>query len=213
MLYQLCSLFMALISLSATLSVVAEARAEPTGLALRLSAAALERTKVSVTYDAAYVRIPYPLGDVPSDTGVCTDEVIRSYRALGIDLQQLVHEDMKRAFAKYPQEWGLRRPDRNIDHRRVPNLRVFFSRKGAALPISDKAADYAAGDLVTWDLTGDATDFSGGADGRLPHIGIVTEKRTPDGVRPLIVHNIGRGPQLEDILFSYRITGHYRYLP
>lgn len=172
-------------------------------LAEQLNVAALSRIQASVTYDGRYLKIPYPNGDVPANIGVCTDVVIRAYRQLNIDLQQRVHKDMKQHFSRYPSKriWGLKRPDTNIDHRRVPNLRTFFKRHGQSLPISDKAADYLAGDLVTWMLPGN-----------LPHIGIVTDKKTATG-SPKIVHNIGRGPQLEDILFDYPITGHYRYLP
>ncbi len=166
----------------------------------RLSIAALERTKHAVSYQPAYVKIPYPGGDVPANTGVCTDVVIRSYRALGLDLQQLVHQDMQRHFRQYPKNWGLTRPDTNIDHRRVPNLQVFFKRHGQSQPTSDNPADYRTGDLVTWMLPGN-----------LPHIGIVVHHRSADQIRPLIVHNIGAGPQLEDVLFNYPITGHYRY--
>ena len=169
-----------------------------------LARAALERTRHSVTYDGSYFKIVYPDGDVPSHLGVCTDVVIRSYRALGIDLQKAVHEDMARHFAAYPSKriWGLRRPDPNIDHRRVPNLQVFFARNGEELPISDSDDAYRAGDLVTWMLPGN-----------LPHIGIVSPEFTPYGKRHLIVHNIGAGPKMEDVLFRYRITGHYRYRP
>ena len=168
----------------------------------QLVAAALERTRHKVAYDPAYRTIAYPMGDVPASTGVCTDEVIRAYRALGMDLQRLVHEDMRADFSAYPRNWGLERPDRNIDHRRVPNLRVFFTRHGKSLPVTAHGGDYAPGDLVTWNLPGN-----------LPHIGIVTDRRSADGTRPLIVHNIGAGPTLEDMLFDYEITGHYRYLP
>ncbi len=168
----------------------------------QLVAAALERTRHKVVYDPAYRTIAYPMGDVPAATGVCTDEVIRAYRTLGIDLQQLVHEDMRAAFRSYPRQWGLGRPDRNIDHRRVPNLQVFFTRHGKSLPVTARGVDYAPGDLVTWRLPGN-----------LPHIGMVTDRRSVDGARPLIVHNIGAGPKLEDMLFDYEITGHYRYLP
>lgn len=168
----------------------------------QLVAAALERTRHKVVYDPAYRTIAYPMGDVPAATGVCTDEVIRAYRTLGIDLQQLVHEDMRAAFRSYPRQWGLGRPDRNIDHRRVPNLQVFFARHGKSLPVTARGIDYAPGDLVTWRLPGN-----------LPHIGMVTDRRSVDGARPLIVHNIGAGPKLEDMLFDYEITGHYRYLP
>ncbi len=164
--------------------------------------AAFERTKHSVTYDGRYVSIDYPGGDVPASIGVCTDLVIRAYRQLGIDLQQLVHQDMTQAFSEYPDNWGLTRPDTNIDHRRVPNLQTFFNRQNASLPISDKGNDYQPGDLVTWRLPGN-----------LPHIGIIVDQRSADDERPLVVHNIGRGPELEDILFDYPVTGHYRFLP
>lgn len=169
-----------------------------------LVAAAMERTKHNVIYNGAYFSIPYPNGDVPAHYGVCTDVVIRSYRSLGADLQQLVHEDMTSNFSAYPSEriWGLSRPDRNIDHRRVPNLQVFFTRHGMSLPKSQDAKDYLPGDLVTWMLPGN-----------LPHIGIVTDTRSQSTGNPLIVHNIGAGPRLEDILFSFEISGHYRYIP
>lgn len=164
----------------------------------RLSAAAMERLSHRVVYDPAYLRIPYPMGDVPATQGVCTDEIVRAYRTLGIDLQKLVHEDMKANFALYPKRWGLARPDTNIDHRRVPNLQVFLARKGQKLSVTRNGEDYKTGDIVTWMLPGS-----------LPHIGIATAQRSADGKRPLIVHNIGRGPQLEDMLFSYPITGRY----
>ncbi len=167
----------------------------------RLSAAAIERTAHNVTYDSSYARIPYPMGDVAADRGVCADVIVRSLRALNIDLQQLVHEDMAAAFYAYPKFWGLKRPDSNIDHRRVPNLEVFLSRKGARLPRSSDLKDFVAGDIVAWNLRGDA--------GWLPHIGIVTDKAGPTG-RPMVVHNIGSGPKLEDVLFDWPITGHYR---
>ena len=168
----------------------------------RLSSAAVERTHHSVRYDSAYVHIPYPGGDVPADTGVCTDEVIRAYRALGIDLQKEVHEDMSRNHSAYPHRWGSvpGHPDSNIDHRRVPNLMKFFSRKGKVLPVTTRAEAYTPGELVTWDLGGG-----------VPHIGIVVDRKSVDGVRYLVVHNIGQGPKMEDVLFSWKITGHYRY--
>jgi uncharacterized protein len=166
----------------------------------RLVAAALAQTSQRVVYDGSYRRIPYPGGDVPANVGVCTDVVIRAYRALGIDLQQRVHEDMRAAFSAYPGLWGMRGPDPNIDHRRVPNLQAFFRRRGAARRVSGDPAVYAPGDLVTWMLPGN-----------LPHIGIVSDRRSPDGTRPLIVHNIGRGPEVEDMLLEYTITGVYRY--
>lgn len=167
---------------------------------LRLSAAAEERATHPVVYDAAYVQIPFPNGDVPPDRGVCSDEVVRAYRLLGIDLQRLVHEDMKRAFHVYPKRWGLQRPDSNIDHRRVPNIATFFTRQGASVGVSAQGSDYLPGDVVAFALP----------DGR-PHIGIVTERKSSDGLRPLVLHNIGWGPQIEDMLFTLTITGHFRY--
>jgi hypothetical protein len=166
----------------------------------RLAAAAIERTRHQEIYDPSYVRIAYPLGDVAPNRGVCADVIIRTFRALGIDLQVLVHEDMQRAFGVYPHLWGLRKPDTNIDHRRVPNLETFFRRHGKALAVTRNAADYEPGDIVSWRL-----------DNRLPHIGIVSERRTPDGARPLIVHNVGAGPKLEDVLFTFPLAGHFRY--
>jgi uncharacterized protein len=164
----------------------------------KLVAAAIERTHHSVRYVSDYVGIPYPGGDVPEGTGVCTDEVIRSYRAVGVDLQKEVHEDMLRNFEAYPHG-EQRRPDKNIDHRRVPNLMVFFSRKGEKLPMTTQPEDYSAGDIVAWDLGGGVT-----------HIGIVVDQRGPSG-HFMIVHNIGRGPQMEDVLFDWKVIGHYRY--
>jgi uncharacterized protein len=174
---------------------------QTTDFAVKLTNAALDRTKQSVRYDPAYVKLSYPGGDVPADTGVCTDEVIRAYRALGFDLQKLVHEDMKANFSVYPKKWGLSKPDTNIDHRRVPNLQTFFKRQGATLPITDKAEDYRPGDVITCTVPPN-----------LPHIALVVP--APDGSRrPWIVHNIGRGPQLEDRLFEFPLTGHYRWHP
>lgn len=176
------------------------AQAEPTSSAL--ITAAIAQTKTSVTYNGTYFNIPYPDGDIPAQYGVCTDVIIRAYRTQGIDLQKLVHEDMKAHFNLYPKLWGLNKTDTNIDHRRVPNLQVFFTRFGKQLPITKNAADYKPGDLVTWNLKNDG--------GSLPHIGIVTDRKAPSG-NPLIVHNIGAGPRIEDTLFDYKITGHYRY--
>ncbi len=168
----------------------------------RLVASAIERTHHTVRYVSDYVRIPYPNGDVPADTGVCTDEIIRSYRAVGVDLQKEVHEDMVRNFAAYPNQrrWGLGHTDANIDHRRVPNLMVFFSRHGESLATTTRAQDYVPGDLVTWDLGHN-----------IPHIGIVVDETSSQTGRYLIVHNIGAGPKMEDVLFDWKITGHYRY--
>ncbi len=154
---------------------------------------------VTVGYDPAYRPIAYPMGDVPQHTGVCTDVLIRALRRQGKDLQQLVHTDMKRAWSAYPKLWGLSAPDRNIDHRRVPNLEVFFSRHGQRLPVDDKQA-FQPGDIVTWRLPA----------GNRPHIGIVSDRRAADGT-PLIIHNIGRGTREENILFAFPIKGHYRY--
>ena len=167
----------------------------------RLSAAAIERTQHRVAYDASYRRLAYPMGDVAADRGVCADVVIRALRTLDIDLQELVHEDMAANFTAYPQFWGLTRADSNIDHRRVPNLETYMTRNGWRLAPSLNARDYKPGDIVAWNLRGDA--------GFLPHIGIVTDKVGASGW-PMVVHNIGAGPKLEDVLFSWPMTGRYR---
>lgn len=180
--------------------VGADQEVELDGFSVALSEAAIERTRHSVRYDGSYRRIAYPGGDVPLTVGVCTDVVIRAYRALHIDLQQRVHEDMLGHFAAYPQIWNLQKPDSNIDHRRVPNLQAYFRRHGLEMAQSSDPVDYRAGDLVTWTVGGN-----------LPHIGIVVDRRSPDGQRPMIVHNIGAGPKMEDVLFAYPMTGHYRY--
>jgi uncharacterized protein YijF (DUF1287 family) len=165
-----------------------------------LSDAALELTKQNVTYDGRYFSIPYPNGDVPGDKGVCTDVVIRAYRKLDIDLQKEVHEDMKANFHLYPKNWGLSRTDTNIDHRRVPNLMIFFERHGEVKALSNNTSDFIPGDIVCWDL------------GRgLTHIGIVVNKKSIDRKRNLIVHNIGGGQVVEDVLFNYKMIGHYGY--
>lgn len=159
------------------------------------------QTRSIVIYDSGYSKIGYPMGDVAADKGVCSDVIIRAYRAIGIDLQRLVHEDMVKYFTLYPKKWGLRSPDSNIDHRRVPNLRVFFGRFANSLAISTQPKDYKAGDLVTYRLP-----FG------QPHIAIVSDEMSFfDHTRPLIIHNIGAGPKLEDALFSYKITDHFRY--
>lgn len=158
------------------------------------------RLQSRVTYDGRYLKISYPMGDVPSDMGVCTDVVIRSLRGLGIDLQQRVHEDMKRHFRSYPNKWQLSRPDSNIDHRRVPNLMTYFKRIGASLPISNISTDYHPGNIVAWEMGNGMT-----------HIGIVSTSVSPKTGNPLIVHNIGVGPELSDILFDFKIIGHYKY--
>ncbi len=186
-----------IVCLTATAVLPANAQ----GLGAELSAAAIERTQHRVTYDPAYIALAYPGGDVAADRGVCADVIIRVLRAVDIDLQQLVHEDMQTAFSAYPDHWGLTRPDANIDHRRVPNLEMFFTRADARLAPSEEPADYLPGDIVAWNLRGDA--------GWLPHIGIVTDTIAASG-RPMLVHNIGAGPQLEDVLFDWPITGRYR---
>ena len=165
-----------------------------------LSRAAVELTRQEVVYDPAYYSMEYPGGDVPEGKGVCTDVVIRAYRLLGIDLQKEVHEDMRSNFDLYPQQWGLERPDPNIDHRRVPNLMTFFERKGASKEISRRAEDYSPGDVVCWNLGGAVT-----------HIGIMVDRKSADGKRNLVVHNIGGGQVLADCLFDFRIIGHYFY--
>ncbi len=171
----------------------------------RLVNAALEQTKKEVNYVPDYVQIAYPNGDVPQNTGVCTDLVIRAYRLVGIDLQKEVHEDMLLHFSEYPSMWKLKKPDSNIDHRRVPNLMTYFERKNARLTESQKPEDYKPGDLVCWNLQNRHT-VSG-----ITHIGLVVNKRSEDGKRYQIAHNIGAGNQVEDVLFSYTIIGHYRF--
>ena len=166
----------------------------------KLLDAAVAQVGVTTSYDPAYVSLDYPLGDVPADRGVCTDVLVRALRAVGVDLQVELHRDMRAHFTDYPSLWGLRRPDANIDHRRVPNLEAWLTRKQRGWPVSDEAADYRAGDFVSWRL-----------EGGLPHIGIVAAQRSADGQRPLIIHNIGAGVRIEDVLFAWTIRGHYRW--
>ena len=168
-----------------------------------LVTAARSQIGVTLTYNPAYEKLAYPGGDVPIERGVCTDVVVRAYRKLGVDLQQLVHQDMKKSWSAYPhvQKWNLKRPDSNIDHRRVPNLAAFFKRHGTTLAPSKEGRNYLPGDVVTWRLPRNLT-----------HIGIVGDKRTASGV-PLMIHNIGAGTQEEDMLFKFDVTGHYRYQP
>lgn len=168
--------------------------------AQKLSDAALALTEQKVEYDPQYFSISYPNGDVPADKGVCTDVIIRAYRKAGVDLQKEVHEDMKANFNLYPKNWGLRSPDKNIDHRRVLNLMKYFSRFGSVKKITTIADDYKPGEIVAWNLTGAVT-----------HIRIVVNKKSPDGKRYMIVHNIGTGQVAEDVLFSYTIIGHYSF--
>jgi hypothetical protein len=174
------------------LPALAAAGAEP------LVALARQQIGVTTSYDPAYRKIAYPMGDVPLATGVCSDVIVRAFRGLNLDLQREVHEDMRRAFGQYPRKWGLKAPDPHIDHRRVLNLMTYFTRRGWAVPQGRRAADFRPGDLVAWDL------------GRgITHIGIISDRKSDAGV-PLAIHNIGRGAQEEDILFTYRLIGHYR---
>lgn len=166
----------------------------------KLSEAAILLTKQEVNYDPSYFTIKYPNGDVPANKGVCTDVIIRAYRKLGIDLQQSVHEDMKNHFEKYPKTWGLKKTDTNIDHRRVPNLMIFFTRHGKVKSISNNADEYLPGDIVCWNLGGAIT-----------HIGLVVNTKSSDGKRYLVVHNIGAGQVLADCLFDFKIIGHYTF--
>ncbi|MFM7181922.1 MAG: DUF1287 domain-containing protein [Verrucomicrobiales bacterium] len=175
------------------------------GLAVTPTAGSLheagrEQVGVTTSYDPAYVKLAYPNGDVPAERGVCTDVVIRAFRrAHAMDLQKLVHEDMKANFGLYPKIWGLSRTDRNIDHRRVPNLRVWFTRQGWSRPVKQEAAEFLPGDIVTCTVPP-----------HLPHVMIVSDRRSDDGSRPLIIHNIGAGAREEDRLFDFPLTGHYR---
>ncbi len=182
------------------LPTLAAAQAPSSDVANQFVEAAIERTTHKVIYDGSYRRLAYPGGDVPDHIGVCTDLVIRAYRAVGVDLQRLVHEEMTAHFELYPRIWGLSGPDSNIDQRRVPNLQTFLRRAGAQLTPSSTATDYYPGDVVTWMLPGN-----------LPHIGIVVNRTSLNGRRPLVAHNIGGGPEIRDVLFEYPITGHFRY--
>ena len=166
----------------------------------KLIDAAVAQVGVTTGYNPSYVSLDYPGGDVPKETGVCTDVLVRAFREVGVDLQKEIHEDMSRAWADYPKRWGLSRPDANIDHRRVPNLMTYFDRKGKSVGVTSTAGDYRPGDLVTWDL-------GGGVD----HIGIVTDMALTSDGQSLIVHNVGAGTRVENVLFNWKITGHYRY--
>lgn len=186
----------AAVALSALVCVPAHAQD-----ATRLVAAARAQVGVTTIYDPAYVRIAYPDGDVSADRGVCADVIVRAFRADGIDLQKLVHDDMTAHFRAYPQTWRLRGPDTNIDHRRVPNLETYFRRHGDALPITAQASDYRAGDVVSWRLPNG-----------LAHIGIVSDRLVAvDSGGPLVIHNIGNGTQEENVLFAWKIVGHFRW--
>ncbi len=167
----------------------------------KLLESAVEQTTLTKTYDPAYVVLPYPMGDVPMEKGVCTDVVIRAFRKAGLDLQKEVHEDMTANFSVYPKKWGLKKADSNIDHRRVPNLQTYFTRKGKSLQITDKADNYKPGDVVAWDLDGKG----------LTHTGLVSNIWNESSKRYLIIHNIGGGTNAEDRLLEWKIIGHYRY--
>jgi len=166
----------------------------------QVTSAALAQVGQTLHYDPAYVRLGYPGGDLPMERGVCADVIVRAFRGAGVDLQNEVHRDMAANFSRYPKIWGLKAPDANIDHRRVPNLMTFFKRQGKSLPVTAQGADYLAGDVVAFRLPNG-----------LYHIGLVVDQKSSDGARPLLVHNIGAGAQLEDILFAFEILGHYRY--
>jgi uncharacterized protein len=166
----------------------------------KINAGAIEQTTQTTGYDASYAKLDYPNGDVPIETGVCADVVVRAFRKAGIDLQKELHEDMKKSFATYPRKWGLRGPDANIDHRRVPNLMTWFDRQGKARPITKDAKDYLPGDVIAWDMTPG-----------LPHIGMVSKIKVEGAERYAVVHNIGAGARIEDVLFAWKIIGHYRY--
>lgn len=166
----------------------------------RVIEAAVEQTRYTHNYDPSYTKIAYPNGDVPLDRGVCSDVVIRAFRRVGVDLQKEVHEDMGQHFSAYPRGWGLTKPDSNIDHRRVPNLMTYFKRRSKALPLSTRGSDYLPGDIVAWKLTNG-----------LLHIGIVTNILSEGSDRYKVVHNIGAGARIEDVLFSWEVIGRYRY--
>jgi uncharacterized protein len=183
----------------AALCLPGAGRAQAPDFATLVAQGAEARCRKPEIYDPAYRVIAYPMGDVPDDRGVCADTVIRAFRAGGVDLQALIHRDMKAAFADYPKIWGLKRPDTNIDHRRVPNLETFFKRAGAKLPANTDPALYQPGDIVSWRIP-------------VPHIGVVATLRAPSG-RPLMAHNIGAGSQLEDVLFAWPVQGWFRYRP
>lgn len=183
-----------------TPSLPPKLRPKPPEHIAKLITSVYEQTKQTHSYDPAYVKLSYPNGDVDNSTGVCTDVVIRAFRAQGIDLQKQVHEDMRKAFKNYPKKWGLRTPDTNIDHRRVPNLMTYFDRQGKSLKPSENPDNYKSGDLVVWELPSGQE-----------HIGVVLAERSNDEVRPLIGHNVGAGAKVEDVLFAWPIRGHYRY--
>lgn len=168
--------------------------------ALKAVNAARSQIGVTTAYDPAYSQLAYPMGDVPMQRGVCSDVLVRAYRKAGVDFQVLVHKDMQNNFSAYPKLWGLKKTDANIDHRRVPNLEYFFRRQGKALSDVLTAESFKPGDIVSWRLGNG-----------LAHIGVVSDRKSIFGSRPLIIHNIGQGTQEEDVLFAWRIVGHYRW--
>jgi len=165
----------------------------------RIVDSAIEQTRLTFEYDPSYAKLDYPNGDVPIQRGVCADVIVRAFRNAGIDLQKEVHQDMTRNFSSYPAKWGARKPDSNIDHRRVPNLMTLFERKSWSLPITKTSADYFPGDVVAWEL-----------DNKLLHIGLVTDAVAGETQNYLVVHNIGAGARIEDVLMAWKIIGHYR---
>lgn len=191
----------AVLGFALSLALPRAARAEIELWAHKLIDAAKSQIGVTVSYDPAYRAITFPGGDVPREVGVCTDVIIHAYRdAMAVDLQKLVNADMKQAFGDYPKMWGLKRPDPNIDHRRVPNLQTFFKRKGAVKPVPSDPRGYQPGDIVTVMLPGN-----------LPHIALVADQMTEDGSRPLVIHNIGGGARMEDMLTAFQLSGRYRF--
>ena len=182
------------------LTVLAYGEAAPETPSIRLAIEARKQIGVTTTYDSAYVSLKYPNGDIPKERGVCTDVVIRALRGLDFDLQKLVHEDMKKNFSKYPTTWRLKRPDKNIDHRRVPNLRRYFERRGISLKLTKDPVNFKSGDLVTCKVPGNR-----------PHIMVVSDQKNSEGI-PYVIHNIGAGALEDDDLFTFKLTGHYRWL-
>ncbi len=196
------NLNMPLVAILFTISAIGQPSGSESSFRKKLSLQAISLTRTKVVYNPAYVSMPYPMGDVPPNTGVCTDVVIRAYRKLGIDLQKEVHLDMEKNFDAYPKIWGRTTTDKNIDHRRVPNLMKYFSRKGKILALSNNPAHYHPGEIVCWEISNGVT-----------HIGLLIEQKSKDGKRNLVVHNIGNGQVIEDCLFDFKIIGHYYFNP
>jgi uncharacterized protein len=201
----LLPLFVLAVSLSACDQVKLALSPEPTTSVgspqvRQIVDAAKAQAQLTRYYDPAYVKIGYPDGDVRPERGVCADVVVRAFRQVGLDLQKEIHEDMRRNFSKYPNLWGLSKPDSNIDHRRVPNLMTYFARKGKSVAITDRASDYLSGDVVAWRF-----------DNGLYHVGMVSDLLDQSSMAPKMVHNVGAGVQIEDVLFTWKIIGHYRF--